>query len=139
MDPGALYRRFLLDLWHADPARLPDLATELVTPDFVIRRRGGASELSGPPAAADLISQSHALFDDIRVTLDIGPLVTGEYVAGRWTFHGAYRGGIPGATAPAGTSVAFSGHDIVRVAGKLVAEYWVTSEADHLMEQLGAG
>ncbi|WP_211310652.1 ester cyclase [Thermasporomyces composti] len=131
-----LYRRFLLELWHAPAERLPALATEVVAPDFV-RHRGGAPDQHGPAAIVTLIEQSTALFDDVAVTIDQGPVADGDLVAARWIFAGAYRGGIPGATAPVGTRVAFSGMDLVRLANGKVAEYWVSSDGDHLMAQLG--
>lgn len=138
-----LYRSFLLDLWHApnQNERLA-LARSLVSADFVIRRRGGESEDRGPEAIVRLIEQSVQLFDDIRVTLDVGPIADdaasadGTLVAGLWTFHGSFRGGMPGTTAEPGTRVAFSGTDIVRVAEGLIREYWVTADGDHLMSQL---
>ena len=41
-----------------------------------------------------------------------------------------------GATAPAGTRVGFSGHDLLRVDTGRFAEYWVISETEHLLAQL---
>ena len=41
-----------------------------------------------------------------------------------------------GATAPAGTRVSFSGHDLLRVDRGRFAEYWVISETEHLLAQL---
>ena len=52
--------------------------------------------------------------------------------------EGVYAGGIPGASAPAGTPVSFGGSDILRVADGCFAEYWVSSDGLALMEQLGA-
>ncbi|MQA01173.1 MAG: hypothetical protein GEV07_00025 [Streptosporangiales bacterium] len=138
-DAGTLYRRFLLDLWHAGDDDLPGLAAELVGPEFTIHRRGTSGPTTGPDAAVELITGGRAYFDDVEVTLDLGPIVDGQYVAGRWTFAGSYLGGIPGASAAVGTRVAFSGHDIVHVADERITDYWGSSDADHLMEQLTAG
>jgi predicted ester cyclase len=137
--PGRVYERFLLELWHAEPGRLAELAERIIDPDFVIRRNGDESALRGPSAIVDTIEQSLALFDDIEVTLDIGPIVDGDLASGRWTFAGTYRGGIPGTSAEPGTRVAFSGIDIVRVAGGKVVAYWVSADGEHLARQLGAG
>jgi predicted ester cyclase len=41
-----------------------------------------------------------------------------------------------GATAPAGTRVSFSGHDLLGVDGGRLAGYWVISETQHLLAQL---
>lgn len=138
--PGRVYERFLLELWHTGSGdRLASLAEEVIDPDFVIRRNGDESALRGPAAIVDTIEQSLALFDDVRVTLDLGPIVDGDLVSARWTFAGAYRGGIPGAPAEPGTRVAFSGIDIVRVADGKVVEYWVSADGEYLARQLGAG
>ncbi|MGW5365233.1 ester cyclase [Actinopolymorpha pittospori] len=132
-----LYRSFLLDLWHASPRRRVSLAERIVADDFAIRRGGQDDPARGPAAIVDTIERSLALFDDVRVTLDQGPVAEGDLVAARWTFSGSFRGGLPGASAPVGTRVAFSGMDLVRLADGKVAEYWVSSDADHLMAQLG--
>lgn len=134
-DVAALYRRMLLGLWHADLADVPDLAAEIVTDDFVLHQQrtdGTPSELvHGPPALATLISESRTLFTDVQVTLDVGPVVDGDLVAARWTFHGRLTADVPGMDVPAGTEMTLSGHDIVRVgtgtqSGRFV-EYWVCS------------
>ncbi|AQZ69880.1 unnamed protein product [[Actinomadura] parvosata subsp. kistnae] len=128
-----LYRRWLLELWNGDFA----LAYELVTPDFAGHWPG--MEVSGPEGLAEALRQGHAPFDDVKVTLDVGPIVDGDLVSARWTFAGAYRGGLPGATAAPGTRIAFSGHDILRVREGRFAEYWVISDVQALNRQLGIG
>ncbi|HEY4729132.1 MAG TPA: hypothetical protein VIJ32_13220 [Actinomycetes bacterium] len=45
---------------------------------------------------------------------------------------------VPGATAPAGTPVAFGGIDLLRARDGQFAEYWVSSDGLQLMVQLGA-
>lgn len=130
------YYRFLVELWGAEPARRAQLAAELVTDDFAIRRGGHDDPARGPKALLSLVEQSAALFDDIDVRIDQGPVADGDMVAARWTFTGSYSGGLPGARAPEGTRVAFSGLDLVRLADGRAAEYWVSSDADHLMRQL---
>ncbi|NJP95246.1 ester cyclase [Nonomuraea sp. FMUSA5-5] len=128
-----LYRRWLLELWNGDFA----LAYELVTPDFAGHWPG--MEVSGPEGLAEALRQGHAPFDDVKITLDVGPIVDGDLVSARWTFAGAYRGGLPGATAAPGTRIAFSGHDILRVREGRFAEYWVISDVQTLNRQLGIG
>ncbi|MEV0619180.1 ester cyclase [Nonomuraea sp. NPDC050404] len=128
-----LYRRWLLELWNGDF----DAAYELVTPDFVGHWPG--REVSGPDGLAEVIRQGHEPFEQVKVTLDVGPIVDGDLVSARWTFSGAYRGGIPGATAAKGTEIAFSGHDILRAQDGRFAEYWVISDAQTFMRSLGIG
>ncbi|KAA6212166.1 hypothetical protein CP973_22160 [Streptomyces albofaciens JCM 4342] len=128
----SLYRRWLFDLWHGDFA----VAEEILTPDFL--GHWPTMDVHGPEGAADQIRRSHEYFTDIRNTLDVGPVIGDGLVAARWTFHGAYRGGIPGATAEPGTRVSFAGQDIFRVADGRFAEYWVTSDGLGMMTALGA-
>lgn len=133
-DLADLYRRWLLELWDAPEE---DLAAELFTPDFVIHQ-AGAEHPRGPEGALGLIGQGRAPFSDVDLRIDVGPLVDGDLVSARWTFAGAYAGGIPGATAERGTRVSFGGIDIMRARDGKFAEYWVSSDGADLMAQLGA-
>lgn len=128
-----LYERWLLEMWAGDFG----LAHELVTPDFVGHWPG--LEVRGPQQLAETLGQGHAPFEDVAVTLDVGPIVDGDRVAARWTFAGRYKGGMPGATVPEGTSVSFSGHDVLRAEGGRFAEYWVISDVQTFSQQLGMG
>ncbi|WP_344528656.1 ester cyclase [Streptomyces albiaxialis] len=127
-----LYRQWLFDLWHGDF----ELAEQILAPDFV--GHWPDFDVHGPRAAADQIRQSHTYFADIENTLDVGPVIGDGKVAARWTFHGTYRDGIPGATALPGTRIAFSGMDIFSVADDRLAEYWVVSDGLGMMTALGA-
>jgi SnoaL-like polyketide cyclase len=142
-DSRELYRRYIEQLWTADDSELDALAAELVTGDFVIHqgRVDGAdsTERRGPGALAQPIRESRPLFTDVATAVEVGPLVDGDRVAGRWVFRGTYAGGMPGATAPAGTKVAFGGMDIFRLESGRFAEYWVSSDGIDLMNQLNAG
>jgi predicted ester cyclase len=131
-----LYRRFLLEAWEGDPDAV---APEVVSPDFVIYRNGKPGETRGPAALVELVSKGRAPFTDVAVSIEQGPLADGDLVAARWTFAGRYAGGIPGVSASEGTEVAFSGIDLLRVADGRFVEYWVSSDAEHLMAQLGPG
>jgi predicted ester cyclase len=137
-----LYQRFVADLWR-DDAPVEALAAELVTPDFVVhqaRADGTPSEARrGPDALATLVAESLALFSNVTVTVEAGPVADGDLIAARWRFTGDYRGGIPGAGAEPGTRVSFCGHDLFQVSGGRFAEYWTSSDGLHLMAQLGLG
>jgi predicted ester cyclase len=134
-DNDHLYRRMLLELWHADEGDLNALATQIAADDLVMYQNG--TEQAGPRALAELVRQGRGPFDDVVVAIETGPLIDGDHVAARWSFSGTYTGGIPGATAAAGTRVRFTGIDMIRVAGGRVAEYWVCSDGAALMAQLG--
>lgn len=129
--PEDLYRSWLFELWYGDYA----VAERLFTPEAV--GHWPTLQVNGPNGFADQIRQSHEMFAEIENTLDVGPIIDDGLVAARWTFHGSYRGGIPGATADIGTRVAFSGHDIFRIEGDRFAEYWVLSNVQAFMTALG--
>jgi ketosteroid isomerase-like protein len=137
-DLRQLYRRWMLELWNGDL----QVASELVTDDFVVHqaRADGASseEARGPEAVARMVREGHAPFDGLRFEIEVGPVVDGDMVAARWVGRGRYRGGMPGATAAAGTPVAFGGIDLLRARDGRFAEYWVSSDGLELMGQLGA-
>lgn len=79
-----------------------------------------------------------AAFGDITLTVDVGPIVDGDLIAARWTMHATYAGGLAQATAPVGTNIAFSGHDILRVADGRFVEYWTCTDVLDGLTQLGA-
>lgn len=135
-DNDRLYQRMLLDLWHAADRDLGALAAQIAADDLTIHQNGARQH--GAQALADLVRQGRAPFTGVEVVIETGPLVDGDHVAARWSFSGRYAGGIPGATAPEGTAVRFTGIDLIRVAGGRVQEYWVCSDGAALMQQLGA-
>jgi predicted ester cyclase len=137
-DLRQLYRRWILELWNGDLA----VAGELVTDDFVVHQArvddAGSEEVRGPEAVVRMVRQGHAPFDDLTFQIEVGPVVEVNMVAARWVGRGRYREGIPGATAPAGTPVAFGGIDLLRARDGRFAEYWVSSDGLALMAQVGA-
>ncbi len=131
----ALYSRWLLEMWNGDLA----LADELVTPDFVVHQMSlQTEEVRGPEGLREMIRQGTAPFAELTFSIAVGPIAQGDMVAARWTGTGIYGGGIPGASAPAGTEITFGGMDIMRVADGRFAEYWVSSDGLYLMAKLGA-
>jgi predicted ester cyclase len=137
-DPRTLYERWLLELWHGDAS----VAHEILSEDFTVhqaRSQPGESEaVRGPQAGIELVRMGRAPFSLLTFAIEVGPIVEGDMLAARWIGHGAYAGGLPGATAPEGTEVTFGGIDIMRVADGRLAEYWVSSDGIALMQQLGA-
>jgi len=130
-DIEVLYRHWLFTLWQGDFS----VAEKIFTPDFVGHWPG--FDVHGPQGAVEQVRMSHGYFTDIENTLDVGPVVGDGMVAARWTFHGSYREGIPGATVAPGTRISFTGQDIFRVADARFAEYWVVSDALGMMTALG--
>ncbi|GGV75961.1 ester cyclase [Streptomyces massasporeus] len=125
-------------LWRGDFSR----ADEILDPGFVVhqaRPDGSDSEaVTGSARLLPEIEQTMAVFDDVALTVDVGPIVQGDLIAARWTLRARYTGGLEHATAPAGTPVEFSGHDILRVCGGRFVEYWTCTDVLAGLARLGA-
>lgn len=137
--PGALYGRWLNDLWNGPTGGLSAAAEALATEDFTGHWPGRPALVRGPAALAEMIRRSRLPFTGLTFAATVGPVAAGNLIAARWIGRGSYAAGehaLPGATAPAGTPVEFSGHDLLRISGGQFAEYWVISETEHLMDQL---
>ncbi|MFJ4360554.1 ester cyclase [Streptomyces massasporeus] len=134
---GELYGHWAA-LWHGDFSR----ADEILDPGFVVhqaRPDGSDSEaVTGSARLLPEIEQTMAVFDDVALTVDVGPIVQGDLIAARWTLRARYTGGLEHATASAGTPVEFSGHDILRVCGGRFVEYWTCTDVLAGLAQLGA-
>ena len=100
---------------------------------------GDSAEFRGPRGIKAMVRDGRAPFSDLTFAVEVGPLVSGDFVVGRWRGEGVYAGGIPGATAPAGTRVAYRGTDILRAEGGRFVEYWVSADVFQLMTDLGVG
>ena len=134
-DSRVLWDRWF-ELWNGDL----ELAQEIIHPDLVIHRIPPpriSDHLRGSEALLAWIKQTRSLFADLLLTVEVGPIVDGETVAGRWVAEGTYEGGIPGSTVPDGTYVRFHGHDIWRAEDGLIREYWLSDDLLDLMQQLG--
>jgi predicted ester cyclase len=130
-----LWERWI-DLWNGDL----EAGQDIIHPEFAVHRIPPPripDQLAGREGLLAWISQTRSLFPDLRFEVEVGPIVDGEAVAGRWVAEGTYQGGIPGSTAPAGTKVRFHGNDIWRAEGGLIREYWLSDDLLDLMQQLG--
>ena len=125
-----------IDLWNGDL----ELAQQIIHPDLTIERFPPPripGDLRGREALLAWIKQTRSLFADLRLHVEVGPIVDGEAVAGRWVAEGRYAGGIPGSTVPVGTTLQFHGNDIWRAGGGLIRKYWLSDDLLDLMMQLG--
>lgn len=125
-------------LWNGDYAQ----ADRIISPRFEVHTAllDGSSDdaIRGPEGLTRWIKQSRAPFSaDYRFTTEVGPLIDGRYVTGRWKATGTYEGGFPGATAEPGTVVGFTGTDILRVKDGKIVEYWLNADGALLLQQLG--
>ncbi|MGB5951736.1 MAG: nuclear transport factor 2 family protein, partial [Ornithinimicrobium sp.] len=72
----------------------------------------------GPQGLIEAMTQMHDMFSSITFEIEVGPIVEGDLVAGRWRGHG---------TRTDGESMAFVGNDMLRVADGTFVEYWVAT------------
>ena len=125
-----------LGLWNGDYRG----AETFIRPDFRVHAAltggGDGSSIRGPEGLVAWVQESRAAVPDLEFIAEVGPLAQGDHIVVRWRAEGTYPGGIPGATAPAGTPVSFTGTDILRLEGGQ-AEYWVNSDTLVLLTQLG--
>jgi predicted ester cyclase len=127
-----------IELWNGNL----ELAEQIIHPDFEVHRvpmPHVPEGLGGREALVEWVKQTRAILEGLRFTVEVGPVIDGELAAGRWFAEGSYQGGIPGATAPAGTRVGFHGNDILRAQDGLIREYWLSDDLLDLSQQLGVG
>lgn len=127
-----------IELWNGDLG----VAEHIIHPDFEIHRvpmPHVPEGLGGRDTLVEWVKQTRSILGSLRFTVEVGPIVDGEIVAGRWLAEGSYQGGIPGATAPTGTRVGFHGNDIWRADDGLIREYWLSDDLLDLSQQLGVG
>jgi predicted ester cyclase len=125
-----------LQLWNGDYSH----AEELIAPAFRLHAAmmdgGDGSAVDTPAALVGWIAQTRSIASDLTFSVEVGPIVDAEQIAVRWRARGTYAGGMPGAGAPVGTAVDFTGTDVLRVADGRLAEYWVNSDVLVLLTQL---
>ena len=132
-DVGTLWDRWI-ELWNGNL----DLAEGIIHSDFVINRIPAPTiSAKGRAGLLEWVTQTRSLFGDLRFTVEVGPIVDGENVAGRWVAEGMYQGGIPGSSVAPGTRVRFHGNDIWQAEAGLIREYWLSDDLLDLMQQLG--
>jgi hypothetical protein len=103
----ALYEQWINELWAGKP-----VAAEVVSDDFV--GHWPDRDVLGPEELLAIIDETRNMFADLTFAIEIGPLVDGDMVAGRWVGTGRSGDG----------PVRFTGNDILRVDGDRFAEYW---------------
>jgi predicted ester cyclase len=122
--------------WNEDISVLDEITSSDCTVHQARTDGKSSSERQGPEALKGIIADGCTFFDDVNMTIEVGPIVDEPYVSARWKFKGYYKGGMPGAKAEVGEKVSFNGMDILFVKDGLIKDYWVSSDGVHLMEQL---
>jgi predicted ester cyclase len=126
------------DLWNGDLG----IADKIIAEDFVAHAAPltgtGPDEIRGREALKDWIAAIHTVLAHLTFAIDVGPIADHDHLVVRWTAHGTYRGGFPGASPEAaGREVTFTGADILRTADGKLAEYWANADSLLFFEQLG--
>jgi predicted ester cyclase len=91
--------------------------------------------MAGPQGLIGWIPPTRAAVPDLRFAIEVGPPCRAA-TSRSGGVPKAVTPGIPGATAPAGTPVAFTGTDVPGVLEGKLAEYWVGSDMHVLSAQL---
>jgi hypothetical protein len=107
-----LYRRWIDELWcgHAVAA---DLASENFVGHWPDR------DVHGPQQLQAIIDETRGMLRGLTFRIEVGPIVDGDLVAGRWTGQGRTDEG----------TMSFFGNDILRVVDGKFVEYWPASSA----------
>jgi hypothetical protein len=109
---GALWERWMAlrngDLAQAETLVAPALALHLPALGHAADRPGGR------PALVSWISALRAAFSEGRLVVQVGPIISGDLIAGRWMFTGG--------------PTTFTGTDIIRLAAGRVVEFWVNHD-----------
>jgi SnoaL-like polyketide cyclase len=123
-------------LWNGDlPQAEQILATDLTVNAAIVGVDGAA--VQGARGVAGWVALLRKALGEPVFTQQVGPIIDGDLICGRWHLRGQYAGGMPGATAAPGSPVDFTGTDILRIEGGLLAEYWLNSDVHVMAAQLG--
>jgi len=125
-----------LQLWNGDYAQ----ATAIIAPDFQLHAAmmhgGDSGNVNSPQALVSWIASTRTAVADLTFSIQVGPIRDAGSIAVRWRAQGTYSGGMPGAQAPIGTLIDFTGTDILRTEDGRITEYWVNSDTLLLLTQL---
>lgn len=128
----ALHRLFE-GVWNG---KNPDVANELVGPEYVIHDREIADEMRGPGLYKTLASMTREGFPDMEFTID-DAVEEGNRVALRWMMTGTHEGPM-GDMEPTGKRVEMPAVEINRFEDGQLVETWTQSDILGFMEQLEA-
>lgn len=106
-----LYRRWINELWAGNT----DITSELLSSDFI--GHWPDHNVNGPDELAKTVMGVHQMFENLRFQIEIGPILDGEWIAGRWIGTGITDG----------KSARFSGNDVMRIEDGKILEYWIES------------
>jgi len=125
-----------VELWNGDLSQADRiLAADFTTHAALVGVDGDAAQ--GAAGLAGWVAMLRQVLGEPVFTVEVGPVIDGDIVVGRWHVQGRYAGGFPGATAAPGSPVDFTGTDILRIADGHLTEYWINSDVHVMAAQLG--
>lgn len=114
----------------------PDVADELVGPEYVIHDREIAEEIRGPELYKTLASMTRKGYPDMELTIH-DTIEEGNKVALRWTMTGTHKGST-GGRETTGKQVEMPAIGINRFEDGQLVESWTQSDTLGLMKQIEA-
>lgn len=124
-----------MNLWNGDYA-LGKIISSNFRLHAVMLDGSSDTSIKNSEGLIQWIKQVRSAFRDMKFTTQVGPLLSGEYIIGRWIATGVYQGGIPGAKADTGTVITFTGTDILRIHKGKIVEYWINADTQSMLSQL---
>ncbi|MBF9132772.1 hypothetical protein I0C86_28015 [Plantactinospora sp. S1510] len=119
------FRPMLWMNWMALRNGDPSLVGEILAPTVAAHLPptvDGPEDLDGRPALVSWVLARHADRPAARLTVEVGPIIGPDLIAGRWTRADADgRGAVGG---PHRTCGSTAGVDIIRIDGDRIVEYW---------------
>lgn len=119
------FRPMLWTNWMALRNGDRSLVEEILAPTIVahLPAHGDTPEHPrGRQALVSWMSTRNAGCPDVRLTVEVGPVIGADLIAGRWTLTRA--GDCPASVYPHRISAGCSGVDIIRIEHERIAEYW---------------
>ena len=123
-------------LWNGDLSQAERILAIGLTVNAALVGVDGAA-VQGRQGVVGWVALLRKAFGEPLLTVEVGPIIDGDLVCGRWHLRGQYAGGFPGATAAPGTGVDFTGTDILRIGNGVFAEYWLNADVHVFAAQLG--
>lgn len=128
-----MLHRLFEEVWTGEN---PDVADELVGPEYVIHDREVAEEMRGPELYKTLASMTREGYPDMELTIH-DTIEEGNKVALRWTMTGTHQGST-GDREPTGKRVEMPAIGINRFEDGQLVESWTQSDTLGLMKQIEA-
>lgn len=126
-----------VEAWNGELSVLDEVASPDCTVHQARLDKEDSGARKGAEALKEMIQSGRAFFNDVQMSVEVGPIVEGCYVSARWKFTGTYNGKMPGAKAETGKVISFDGMDIFLLEEGKIKDYWVSSDGVHFMQQLG--